>query len=72
MSHIKDAACARTNLHIFGAITSILEGGALCGGLGSDRVAARIIAMCQKEQQRLLATYDKAVAASQAAEERKS
>lgn len=72
MSHIKDAASARTNLHIFGALTSILEGGALCGGLGSDRVAARIIAMCKNEQQRLLAMYDKAIAASQAAEGRKS
>ncbi|VVD91370.1 hypothetical protein PCO31110_01637 [Pandoraea communis] len=69
---IEDAAQAKTNLHVLHAVISILESGALCGGTGSHTAANRIINICRKEQQRLLAMYDKAVATSQAAEERKS
>lgn len=65
-----DAMRAHTNLTVYGAIVAILEGGTLSGNVGGT--PARIIAMCQKEQQRQLTLMDKAVAASQEAASAKS
>lgn len=54
---------AKTNLHIFGAVVALLEGGTLSGYTGNAH--ARIIKICQDEQQRLLKQMDKAVATAQ-------
>lgn len=60
--HIIEAAEAHTNLNVFASIVSVLEGGHLYGCY-SDRTAQRVIDICQAEQSRCLARYDKAVAA---------
>lgn len=56
------AAHAHSNLNIFAAIVSILEGGHIYGpGAGSAcRTADKIITLCKAEQARQLAAYDKA------------
>lgn len=61
--HIRAAAEAHTNLNVFASIVSILEGGHLYGAT-SDRTAQRIIEICQAEERRCLARYDRAVALS--------
>jgi len=58
---LAEAMSAQTNLHVFGAVVAILEGGTLSSYSGSS--ARRIIAICHKEQQRQLKLMDKAVAA---------
>jgi hypothetical protein len=55
------AMSAHTNLHVFGAVVAILEGGTLSSYSGS--AVRRIINICNKEQQRQLTLMDKAVAA---------
>lgn len=64
--NMKAAMSAHTNLHIFGAVIAIIEGGTLSSYSGT--APARIIAICHKEQQRLLKAMDKAVAAEQGAQ----
>lgn len=59
-ANVQAAMDAKTNLHVFGAVVSILEGGSLAGG-SSDASAKKIIAMCQAEQQRQLRAMDKAL-----------
>lgn len=60
-NHLQDACQAHTNLNVFASVVSILEGGHLYGAT-SDRTAQRIIAICQAEQAKCLARYDRAVA----------
>lgn len=58
--HMAEAMSAQTNLHVFGAVVAILEGGTLSNYSGT--AARRIIEICHKEQQRQLKLMDKAVA----------
>jgi len=58
---IEEAMCAKTNLHVFGTLIAILEGGTLSKYSGN--APQRIIAICHKEQQRQLKLMDKAVEA---------
>lgn len=62
--HIKDAMDAACNLNTFAAVVEILEGGCVYGGMGSEKVSARIIKICQAEQQRLLRKMDASRAAA--------
>jgi hypothetical protein len=55
---VKAAQC-HTDLNIFAAIVSILEGGVIYTPY-ARRTSAKIISICQKEQQRLLQNYDAA------------
>ncbi|NTF67728.1 hypothetical protein [Rhizobium rhizogenes] len=56
------AANAHTDLNTFGTIVTILEGGHLyCNE--SQSTAARIIKMCQAQQQYLLRLYDRSIEA---------
>lgn len=57
---IDEALHAHTNLNLFGAIVTLLEGGHLYGG--NNAAAKRIRAICLKEQQRQLRILDKATA----------
>lgn len=72
MSRKKDpvqvAVEAHTNLNIFGAIIAILEGGSIYGGT-AQAAADAIIQRCQREQQRQLAEYDRALAALKGGED---
>ena len=52
-----------TDLNTFAIIVSILEQGHIYTPSG-HRVAAKIIAMCQREQQTQLRAYDRATAGS--------
>jgi hypothetical protein len=56
------AAHAHSNLNIFAAVVSILEGGHIYGpGAGSaNMTAAMIIELCKAEQARQLDAYDRA------------
>lgn len=54
----EEAAHAHTTLNIFAAIVKILEGGTVYNQSG-QRTAARIIAICEQEQQRQLIIYDR-------------
>ncbi len=61
---IAEAAGAHTNLNIFAAVVTLLEGGHLYGAndaLG-DTAQNRIIRICQSEQARWLRKYDAATA----------
>ena len=58
--HIKDAMAEHTNLTVFAAVVATLEGVTIRGHQ-ADRTAQRIIAICQKEQQRQLKFMDAAV-----------
>jgi hypothetical protein len=60
---IKEAAEAHTNLNLFAAIQALLENGLVYGG--ENAAAAKIIAICRKEQNRQLAIYDAASAVLQ-------
>lgn len=59
--HVGAAMRAQSELNIFAAIVAILEGGTISG---SNTASARIIKICQAEQQRQLKLMDKAVAAA--------
>lgn len=58
---VQEAAEAHTNLTVFAAVVSLLEGGHLYGSASND-AAALIIDLCRDEQQRCLRAYDLAVA----------
>lgn len=61
----KAAAEAHTNLNIFAAVMSLMEGGHVYGpDAGSAATTARkIIQLCKAEQQKQLVIYDKNIAA---------
>lgn len=57
---VKDAAKAMSDLHVFAAVQCLME-----HSLVSSRrfkSEARIVQVCQKEQQRCLRDYDRALA----------
>lgn len=60
--HISDAAWAHTNLCIFATVVGIMESGNIKAE--SHAAAQRIIDIAQNEQAKLLARYDRAVAAA--------
>lgn len=53
------ASKAHSDLNIFAAIVALLEGGTV--STESDRVAQRIIEICQKHQAACLRRYDRAL-----------
>lgn len=59
---IEIAAHAHTNLNIFAAIASILEGGTIYGSRTAQSTAQKIIRLCNEEGMRQLRTYDKTAA----------
>lgn len=59
--HLKEACQAHTNLNIFAAVVSLLEGGHLYG-CDNDAAAQRIIGICKREQDKCLRRYDHALA----------
>ena len=64
---VRDAAEAHTNLNIYAAVVTILEGGHLYGAAdgGSGLPAQfKIIRICQVEQAKWLRKYDAAIARS--------
>lgn len=58
---VKDAAYAMSDLYIFGAVVALMEGGHLHSA--SYDAAAKIIKICQAEQQKRLREFDRARAA---------
>ncbi|VVD74224.1 hypothetical protein PHO31112_00746 [Pandoraea horticolens] len=56
---------AHSDLNIFGAIVGVLENGTIHRN-DSYSAAQRIIAICNKEMQRLVKIYDVTIAANQA------
>lgn len=58
---ISEAAGAHTDLNIFAAVVTLLEGGHLYTSQGTDS-AQRIIRICQAEQAKCLRRYDAATA----------
>lgn len=60
--HISEAAWAHTNLCLFATVVGIMEGGNIKAE--SHAAAQRIIEIAQREQSKLLAQYDRAVAAA--------
>ena len=60
INHIKDAAEAHSNLTVYGAVISILEGGCIHGGRYKD--SNRIIKIAKEAMQKELILYDAAVA----------
>jgi hypothetical protein len=58
--HIKEAAEAHSDLNIFAGIVALLEGGTL--STDSQDIEFRIIAICQRAQQKCLARFDRSVA----------
>lgn len=57
---LREIKSAHTNLNIFSAIQSILEGGHIYGD--TNKAAGRIIQICNKEMQRQLKLMDVAEA----------
>ncbi len=62
--YITEACRAHTNLSVFDCVVSLLESGAFCGGMGSDKAKNQIIKAAKKEQARLLDVYDTAIDAA--------
>lgn len=60
---LKIGKCTHTNLTVFQAVIAILEGGCIYAGVDSHVAAERIIAICKRENQRLLKKMDAADAA---------
>lgn len=71
VQHLHAAAEAHTNLTVFHAVISLMEGGHLYGNT-PQQSAARIIAICKSEAHRQLRTFDKhsALALQGASDER--
>lgn len=60
---IDQAMRAHTDLNTFEAVVAIMEGGCIYDA-GSHAAVSKIIAICRKEQQRLLRKQDAALAAA--------
>lgn len=56
--HLERAAWAHTNLNMFDAVISLLEGGHLYG-TGSQESVDRIISICRMETAKQLRLYDR-------------
>lgn len=57
--HMVDAAHARTDLHIFAAITKLLEGSLVTSDCRAS--SAKILRICEDEKERCLRRYDAAI-----------
>lgn len=55
--NFKERAQAHTELNIFSVLTSILDGGHIYTNK-SQKAANKIIAICNREQRRLIKIYD--------------
>lgn len=68
-THAKRAAETLAELYVFAAVAEILEGSTAPRSDSGQKVSAKIIGECQKQQQRCLRAYDKHISLASKAQE---